>query len=107
MAGACSGMRYLARSRPQAGSGRMGLLARFYPYKKLRTRDVFGDGCGYDFVSKQVRDGLLERAADGGASGRRTYRLTCTGRISVMRDILGVSFLCMCILAEAYVVNTY
>ncbi len=106
MTDARSRLMHLAKNRQKTGSRRTGLLARFYPHKKLSTRDMPGDDGGgmYDFVSKQVKKGLLEKADD--TSGRR-YCLTRTGRICVLRGILGVSFLCMCILTEAYVVNTY
>ena len=105
MTDARSGLTYLAKNRQRTDGRRTELLARFYPRKKLMTRDVFGGGGRYDFVSKQVKNGLLEKA--GGASGRPEYQLTSIGRIYVMRSIIGVSFLCMCILTEAYVVNTY
>ncbi len=106
MTDARSRLMHLAKNRQKTGSRRTDLLARFYPHKKLSTRDMPGDDGSnmYDFVSKQVKKGLLEKA--DGTPGRR-YQLTRTGRICVLRGILGVSFLCMCILTEAYVVNAY
>ena len=80
----------------------IGLLRRFYPDGDLAARDV-GGSRAWRFIAQLAGRGDLQKV-DNRHLGAR-YRITLQGKCRVLCHELGIKFLCLCILAEAYDVH--
>lgn len=85
--------------RHGTGTRASSLLLQFYPNKILTTQDIKDDK-KYRTIVHMVRAGNLVKMNDDWPPG---YSLTLLGRCCVVCDILGLRFLELCIITEAYI----
>ena len=97
----CNLRRY--RHTFRAGSITMDVLSRLYPHKMLASRDVQNHSTDYSLMARLARQHYIEKV-DNCHPGAR-YKLTLHGRCKVLCVKFGISFLCLCIISEAYALH--
>ncbi len=92
-------LRNLRGTKNNIASRRIDILSRFYPYNMLATCNI-NETNVYGEIAKLAKRLDLEKVDDCHLAAR--YRLTLQGRCRVLCRILGLKFLNLCTLSEAY-----
>ncbi len=79
------------------------VLTKFYPHKMLASRDVQNIGVDYSLMVRLAKQHYIEKV-DNCHPGAR-YKLTLHGRCKVLCHKFEISFLCLCIISEAYALH--
>ena len=82
-------------------SNRIKILMQFYPDKLYASRDVAKYNCNYQLVTLLAKSHYLQKIDNLHIAAR--YKITLKGKCKVLCYMLGINFISLCILTEAYV----
>ena len=92
------------RSYFESDSEILDILLEFYPDKILTTKDITNDYSQlYCNITRLVKRNYLQKMDNQHFAPR--YKITMHGRFQILCYKLRVSFLCLCILSEAYALS--